>query len=48
MTLADSNDFGSLGNRKLIFQDTVEHLNPCLFLLVQRYIPHGMTYSLNS
>jgi len=29
MMLADSHDFGSLGARKLIFQDTVEHLNPC-------------------
>ena len=48
MTLADPHDFGSLGNRKLIFQYAVEHLDPCLFLLVQRYIPHGMTYSLNS
>ena len=41
MTLAHSHDLGCLGDGKLVFQNTVENLNPCLFLLVQRYIPHG-------
>ena len=35
-----SHDPGSLGDGKLVFQNAVEYLNPCLFLLVQRYIPH--------
>ena len=41
MTLAHSHYLGCLGDGKLVFQNTVENLNPCLFLLVQRYIPHG-------
>ena len=41
MTFTHSHDLGSLGDGKLVFQNTVEYLNPCLFLLVQRYIPHG-------
>ena len=40
MAFADSHDLGSLGDGKLEFQNAVEHLNPGLFLLVQRYIPH--------
>ena len=40
VAFADSHDLGSLGDGKLVFQNTVEYLNPCLFLLVQRYIPH--------
>ena len=40
MAFADSHDLGGLGDGKLEFQNTVEYLNPCLFLLVQRYIPH--------
>ena len=40
MTLAHSHDPGCLGDGKLVFQNTVENLNPSLFLLVQRYIPH--------
>ena len=36
-----SHDLGSLGDGKLVFQNTVEHLNPGLFLLIQFYIPHG-------
>ena len=40
MTFTHSHDLGCLGNGKLVFQNTVEHLNPGLFLLVQRYIPH--------
>ena len=40
MTLAHSHDLGSLGDGKLVFQNAVENLNPCLFLLIQRYIPH--------
>ena len=39
VAFADSHDLGSLGDGKLVFQNTVEYLNPCLFLLVQRYIP---------
>ena len=41
VTLADSHDLGGLGDGKLVFQNAVEDLNPGLFLLVQRYIPHG-------
>ena len=41
VAFTDSHDLGGLGYGKLVFQNTVEHLNPCLFLLVQRYIPHG-------
>ena len=41
MTFTHSHDLGSLGDGKLVFQNAVGHLNPCLFLLVQRYIPHG-------
>ena len=40
MTLAHSHDPGCLGDGKVGFQNAVEHLNPCLFLLIQRYIPH--------
>ena len=40
VTLAHSHDLGSLGDGKLVFQNAVEHLNPCLFLLIQRYILH--------
>ena len=36
-----SHDIGDLGDGKLVSQNTVEYLNPCLFPLVQRYIPHG-------
>ena len=39
-TLAHSHDLGSLGDGKLVFQNAVENLNPCLFLLIQRYILH--------
>ena len=48
MTFAHSYNLGSLSDGKLVFQNTVEHLNPCLFLLIQRHIPHGMTFSLTS
>ncbi len=41
MTFAHSNNLGRLGDGKLMFQNTVEHLNPGLFLLIQLYIPHG-------
>ena len=41
MTLTHPHDLGCLGDGKLVFQNTVENLNPCLFLLVQCYIPHG-------
>ena len=41
MTFAYSHNPGSLGDGKVVFQNAVEHLNPCLFLLIQRYIPHG-------
>ena len=41
MTFAHSNNLGRLGDGKLMFQNTVEHLNPSLFLLIQLYIPHG-------
>ena len=30
----------ALGNRKPVFQNAVEHLDPGLFLLIQLYIPH--------
>ena len=40
MAFADSHDLGSLGDGKLVFQNTVEYLNPGLFLLIQLYIPH--------
>ena len=42
MAFADSHDLGSLGDGKLVFQNTVEYLNPCLLLLVQRYIPETL------
>ena len=48
MTFAYSHDPGSLGDGKVVFQNAVEHLNPCLLLLIQRYIPHGVTFSPNS
>ena len=41
VTLAHSHDLGGLGDGKMVFQNAVENLNPCLFLLIQRYIPHG-------
>ena len=40
MTFTQSNDLGSLGDGKVVFQNAVKHLYSCLFLLVQRYIPH--------
>ena len=40
MALAQSHDLGSLGDGQLIFQNAVEYLDPCLFLLIQLYIPH--------
>ena len=40
MAFANSHDLGSLGNRKPVFQNAVEHLDPGLFLLIQLYIPH--------
>ena len=40
VAFAHSHDLGGLRDGKLVFQNTVEYLNPCLFLLVQRYIPH--------
>ena len=40
MTLAHPHDLGCLGDGKLVFQNTVENLYPCLFLLIQRYILH--------
>ena len=40
MTFAHSHNLGSLGDGKLVFQNAVEHLDPCLFLLIQSYIPH--------
>ena len=40
VALAHSHDLGSLGDGKLVFQNAVENLNPCLFLLIQRYILH--------
>ena len=39
MTFAHSHNLGSLGHGKLVFQNAVEHLDPCLFLLIQRHIP---------
>ena len=41
MAFAYYHDPGSPGDAKVVFQNAVEHLNPCLFLLIQRYIPHG-------
>ena len=41
MTFSNSHDLGSLNDGQLVFQNAVEHLNPCLFLLIQRYTPHG-------
>ena len=43
-----SHNFGSLSDGQLVFQNTVEHLNPGLFLLIQCQFPHGMTFSLTS
>ena len=43
-----SHDLGCLGNGKLVFENAVKYLNPGLIWLVQRYIPHGMTFSLTS
>ena len=40
VTFTHSHDLGGLGDGKLVFQNTVEHLNPGLFLLIQLYIPH--------
>ena len=48
MTLAQSQNLGSPGDGKLVFQNAVEHLGPGLFLLIQCQIPHGMTFSLTS
>ena len=41
VAFAHSHDLGGLRDGKLVFQNTAEYLNPCLFLLIQRYIPHG-------
>ena len=41
VTFTHSHNLGCLGDGKLVFQNAVENLNPCLFLLIQRYIPHG-------
>ena len=38
--LYDSHDLGGLGDGKLVLQNAVEHLDPGLFLLNQRYMPH--------
>ena len=35
-----SGDLGGLGDGKVVFQNAVERLDPGLFLLIQRYIPH--------
>ena len=40
MTLAHSHNLGCLDDGKVGFQNAVEHLNPCLSLLMQRHIPH--------
>ncbi len=40
VALAHSHDLGCLGDGKLVFQNAVENLNLCLFLLIQPYIPH--------
>ena len=40
VAFADSHDLGGLGDGELVFQNTVEYSNPCLFLLIQLYIPH--------
>ena len=41
VAFTDSHDLGGLGDGKLVLQNAVEHLNPGLFLLIQRYILHG-------
>ena len=41
VAFADSHGPGSLGDGELVFQNSVERLNPGLFLLIQLYIPHG-------
>ena len=41
MTFDYSHNPGSLDDGKVAFQNAVGHLNPCLFLLILRYIPHG-------
>ena len=48
VAFAHSHNLGSLGDGKMVFQNAVEHLNPCLFSLIQCYIPHGDDISLNS
>ncbi len=48
MALTYSHYLRSLGDGKLAFQNTVEYLDPGLFLLVQCQIPHEMTFSLTS
>ena len=45
MTFAYSHNLGSLGDGKVVFQNAVEHLNPCLFNVTSLM---GMTFSLNS
>ena len=48
VALTESHNIRGLGNGKVVFQYAVEHFDPCLFSLIQLYIPHGMTFSLNS
>ena len=40
VTFTHSHDLYSPGGGKVVFQDTVEHLDPGLFLLIQLYIPY--------
>ena len=40
--------FLGLGDGKMAFQYAVEHFEPCLFLLIQLYIPYRETFSLNT
>ena len=41
VTLAHSQQFYGLGDRRLVFQNRVEHVEPGLFSLVQCHILHG-------
>ena len=39
VAFTDSHDLRCLGDGQVVFQHAVEYLDPCLFLLIQLYIP---------
>ena len=48
LAFADPQNFGRLSPGKLIFHHAVEHLESCLFSLVQCHVLHRRTFSLSN